>query len=210
MDALTLRPRVDPAFRADVLAGLSAPISFTEGNRYRLRADQVNFPRVFELIEVGERILADSANLVLEVVAASSSELEVMALSNGTLWPNRGVHIEGASQRLPFLTERDRALINCGMQAGVEYLSLSYVRNRADIRQVRSAPVTPNQIEIVIEFEALSRALTESAWRMLICDEHVDWSTIAGRLRAATTMCERQVVIESRAVETDAAGSRPD
>lgn len=78
-----------------------------------------------------------------------------------------------------------------------------------DIRRIQSAPVTPNDIEIVIELETLSRALTESAWRMLICDEHVDWLNIAGRLRAVTAMCERQVVIESRAVETDTADSRP-
>jgi transcriptional regulator with XRE-family HTH domain len=92
----------------------------------------------------------------------------------------------------------------------VDSLNTTLLPPVADIRQIRSAPATPNKIEIVIEFEALSRALTESAWRMLICDEHVDWLKIAGRLRAVTTMCERQVVMESRAVETDTADSRPD
>jgi pyruvate kinase len=120
------------------MANLSVPINVTEGSRYRLGSEQLNFPSVCALVDVGDRILADSANLVLEVVAASPDGLEVIARSDGTLAPNRGVHLEGAARRLPFLTDRDRTLIDCGVDAGVDYLSLSYVRTGADIRQVRA------------------------------------------------------------------------
>jgi hypothetical protein len=91
----------------------------------------------------------------------------------------------------------------------VDSLTTILLPSPQDTRRIRPAPGTPNRIEIVIEFEALSRALTESAWRMLLCDEDVDWLKIAGRLRAVTTMCERQVVVKSRAVEPDTADSRP-
>ena len=132
-------------------ANLAVPMTLKRGQMYRIATDYVNFPGVLALVGPGDRILADSGNLVLDVVDASPSGIDVVARSDGTLSNNRGLHIEGASTHLPFLSERDLALIERGIAAQVDCLALSYVRNREDIRQVKA--LAPAHLELIAKIE---------------------------------------------------------
>lgn len=61
--------------------------------------------------------------------------------------------------------------------------------------RVRSTSARTDEVDTVIELEALSRALAEHSRRVLM-GERVDWATITERLNAAATTCRHQVVIE--------------
>lgn len=55
-----------------------------------------------------------------------------------------------------------------------------------------STSATPEQVEIVGDLEALSRALVDHT-RMVLMGEAVDWAQIADQLAALETRCRRQV-----------------
>jgi transcriptional regulator with XRE-family HTH domain len=61
--------------------------------------------------------------------------------------------------------------------------------------RVQSTSASSDQINTVIELEALSRTLTDHNRRVLM-GEPADWAQISDRLRAAATECQRRVVIE--------------
>jgi transcriptional regulator with XRE-family HTH domain len=61
--------------------------------------------------------------------------------------------------------------------------------------RVRSTSASTDQIDTVIELEALSRTLAEHSRRVLM-GESVDWAQIADGLRTAAMACQRHVVIE--------------
>jgi hypothetical protein len=61
--------------------------------------------------------------------------------------------------------------------------------------RVHSTSASTEQIDTVIELEALSRTLAEHSRRVLM-GESVDWVQIADQLRTAATGCQRHVVIE--------------
>lgn len=61
--------------------------------------------------------------------------------------------------------------------------------------KVPSTSASPDQVDVVIELEALSRALAEHSRRVLM-GEPADWAEITERLSEATTACRRRVVIE--------------
>jgi transcriptional regulator with XRE-family HTH domain len=61
--------------------------------------------------------------------------------------------------------------------------------------RVRSTSARTDEVDTVIELEALSRALAEHSRRVLM-GERPDWATITERLHAAATTCRQQVVIE--------------
>lgn len=61
--------------------------------------------------------------------------------------------------------------------------------------KIRSTSATSDQVDVVIELEALSRALAEHSRRVLM-GEPADWAEITERLSQATTRCRHRVVIE--------------
>jgi transcriptional regulator with XRE-family HTH domain len=61
--------------------------------------------------------------------------------------------------------------------------------------RVRSTSADSDQVNTVIELEALSRALSEHSRRVLM-GEPADWAEITERLSAATTTCRRRVTVE--------------
>lgn len=61
--------------------------------------------------------------------------------------------------------------------------------------RVRSTSASSDEIDAVVELEALSRSLAEHSRRVLM-GEPVDWAEITERLSRATTTCRRRVVIE--------------
>lgn len=67
--------------------------------------------------------------------------------------------------------------------------------------RVRSTSAHTDEVDTVIELEALSRALAEHSRRVLMGDRP-DWATITERLNAAATTCRQQVVIEPSAAGT--------
>jgi hypothetical protein len=68
--------------------------------------------------------------------------------------------------------------------------------------KVPSTSASPDQIDVVIELEGLSRALAEHSRRVLM-GEQADWAEITDRLSQATTACRRRVVIEPYAAATE-------
>lgn len=62
--------------------------------------------------------------------------------------------------------------------------------------RVRSTSASSDQIDAVIELEALTRMLAEHSRRVLM-GESTDWAQISDQLRAAVTACQRHVAIES-------------
>jgi len=67
------------------------------------------------------------------------------------------------------------------------------VRVAASRDRQSSTSATPEQVEIVGELEAVSRALAEHSRRVLM-GEATDWARVAEQLAVAATRCRRQVV----------------
>jgi transcriptional regulator with XRE-family HTH domain len=60
--------------------------------------------------------------------------------------------------------------------------------------KVRSSSASPDQVDAVIQLEALSRALTEHSRRVMM-GEPADWADITEQLIAAAATCGRRVVV---------------
>lgn len=74
--------------------------------------------------------------------------------------------------------------------------------------KIRSTSADSDQVDAVIELEALSRALSEHSRRVLM-GQPADWVEITERLATATATCQRRITIESRANVT-AHATEPD
>jgi pyruvate kinase len=89
-------------------------------------------------VSPGDRILLDDGNLELRVIRASLHEVECEVVHGGWLKPNKGMNLPGVKLSTPALTEKDRRDLAFGVQSGVDYVALSFVRQAADVEECRA------------------------------------------------------------------------
>ena len=99
----------------------------------------VDFPHLADSVRPGGRILLDDGNLELAVIAIHDHEVKTNVVLGGTLKPHKGVNLPGAKLDIPGFTSKDEADLAFGMQLGVDFVAVSFVRSARDIEVVRHA-----------------------------------------------------------------------
>lgn len=89
-------------------------------------------------VRVGETILLDDGKLLMRVVSSNSKD-EVVAetIQGGPLKSNKGVNLPNTRVSLPCLTDKDIYDLNVALEAGVDWVGLSFVRGKQDIKDLR-------------------------------------------------------------------------
>lgn len=98
----------------------------------------VPVPELFQVARVGDRILIDDGSVEMKVVRLEHEALLVRVVEGGQIRSRRGVTVLGRSLPLPALTEEDEADLFEGLQAGVDWVALSFVHHPSDIVALRS------------------------------------------------------------------------
>ncbi|MBD1388471.1 pyruvate kinase [Neiella sp. HB171785] len=114
-------------FRAD---GLDVPTT--------KEAVQVNYLGFVSDVPVGAHILIDDGLLELVVVSKDEKSLSTTALNNGKIKKKKSVNVPGVEIRLPSVTERDKSFIEMAIDAGVDFIAHSFVRNKQDVLDVQA------------------------------------------------------------------------
>ena len=89
-------------------------------------------------VKEGDRILLDDGNLELRVVETAPGRVECDVVDGGPLRSNKGMNLPGVKLSVPALTEKDRRDLAFGLELGVDYVALSFVREAADIEEVKA------------------------------------------------------------------------
>ncbi|HSE95941.1 MAG TPA: pyruvate kinase [Methylomirabilota bacterium] len=88
-------------------------------------------------VKVGDRVLIDDGRLTLTVEAVSGEDVVCRVETGGLVRDHKGVNLPRTTVRLPTLTDKDREDLAFGLQNGVDYVGVSFVRSAADILEVR-------------------------------------------------------------------------
>lgn len=86
----------------------------------------------------GDRILLDDGNLSLRVIETLSGRVECKIVDGGPLRSNKGMNLPGVKLSVPALTEKDKKDLAFGLGHGVDYVALSFVRQAADIEEIKA------------------------------------------------------------------------
>jgi pyruvate kinase len=137
-----------PKIRTGRMKG-GQPVMLTDGARIVITSDEsvegdasiisTTYAALPRDARPGDRILLDDGNLELRVVRTSDREVECEVVHGGSLRPNKGMNLPGVKISAPALTEKDHRDLALGIQNGVDYVAISFVRQAADVKQARSA-----------------------------------------------------------------------
>lgn len=97
----------------------------------------VNYRLLSQEVKPGQNIYIDDGALNLEVEKVEGDEVFCKIIVGGPLRNTKGINLPGADITLPALSEKDKQDIAWGIQHGMEYLAVSFVKTRQDIVEVR-------------------------------------------------------------------------
>ena len=96
-----------------------------------------NYDDLMQDIKVGDVVLVDNGVIQMTVKEKTDHRLKCEILTAGTLGSRRHINLPGVKVHLPGITEKDWADIEFGLENGVDWIALSFVREAADVQQLR-------------------------------------------------------------------------
>jgi pyruvate kinase len=84
-----------------------------------------------------DRILLSDGLIELAVIAHSDVEVETEVVHGGRLKEHQGINLPGVRVSAPAATEKDIEDLHFGMEQGVDYVALSFVRKASDIVEIK-------------------------------------------------------------------------
>ena len=107
-------------------------------NSEEIRSVDVNYRNLVNDIHVGDTVLVDNGLIRLEVREKHDAHIRCCVLTPGLLSSRRHINLPGVKVNLPSFTEKDRLDTLVGIEEGIDFVALSFVREAADILQLRT------------------------------------------------------------------------
>uniref|UniRef100_UPI004048EBD1 pyruvate kinase n=1 Tax=Cephaloticoccus sp. TaxID=1985742 RepID=UPI004048EBD1 len=107
-------------------------------NAEEVRSVDVNYRDLVNDIRVGDTVLVDNGLITLEVLEKHNAHIRCRVLIPGELKSRRHINLPGVKVNLPSLTEKDKGDATVGLEEGLDFISLSFVRSAADIAELRT------------------------------------------------------------------------
>jgi pyruvate kinase len=105
------------------------------GNKERF---SINYAKLPQDVQAGERILLDDGKLVLEVQSTDGkAEIICKVIQGGVLSSKKGVNFPNTKISLPSLTEKDQLDLEFALEQEVDWIGLSFVRSARDIIELK-------------------------------------------------------------------------
>jgi pyruvate kinase len=128
-----------------ILQDLAGPKKFDVGQEVVLVSGQkaegallpVNYPYLCEDVEIGDRILLADGKVELYVADKRGQELHCQVVVGGVLSSHKGVNLPSSDLRIAAFTDKDRRDLEFGLEQGVDFVAMSFVRHERDLTPIR-------------------------------------------------------------------------
>ncbi len=123
-----------------------AGIRLAKGQKFRLTVSDdpgdetrvgLTYPDLVKAVAAGQRLLLKDGRLELAVLDVDAGGINAEVVTGGALSDHAGINAPAADLSIPALTEKDIDDLELGARLGVDWVALSFVRSREDLRTAR-------------------------------------------------------------------------
>lgn len=135
---------------------LKGSVTFTTDPHPRSGDISVTLPELHRDIKAGAQILLDDGLLECKVRKIEGRRIHCQVIHGGILKSHKGLNLPGTSLKIPALSDKDRSDALFGIQSGVDYIAMSFVRTAkdvADLRKIIAKKPAGKKIQIVGKIE---------------------------------------------------------
>lgn len=128
-------------------------IELHKGIKFDIPSKCFNYPEFYTHLKPGMIAWANDSIFKFEVVSADKKKITFISDSEGLLINNKGVHIRGIHNDIPYLFEKDKQLIKTANKMKLSYVGLSFVRSAKNIKEAKK--LLNVDINIISKIETL-------------------------------------------------------
>ncbi|HTM68693.1 MAG TPA: pyruvate kinase [Candidatus Binatia bacterium] len=97
----------------------------------------VTYDKLHEDLRAGDHILLDDGLLEVVVTEVRGRDIITTVVNGGPLTSHKGFNLPTATLTVPAITDKDKDDLRFGIQQGVDWVALSFVRSAKDIQELR-------------------------------------------------------------------------
>lgn len=128
-------------------------IKIEKGKEFFIDSKCFNYTEFYKYLKPGMTAWANDSIFEFEVVSSDEKGIRFLSKSDGVLIDNKGVHVRGIHDQIPFLFEKDRQLIDLANKWSLEFVGLSFVRSPENVREAKE--LLSRRIDIITKIETL-------------------------------------------------------
>ncbi len=150
-----------PKIRTGRMAGGSLPL--TKGDRLTITIDEVlgrqglvstSYQALPHDVKPGARILLDDGMMALKVLSVAARAVDCLVVEGGVLKDHKGINLPGVAVSAPSLTDKDLEDLEFCLEAGVDFIALSFVRRGSDVEELKKIILERGkQIPVIAKIE---------------------------------------------------------
>jgi pyruvate kinase len=156
-------------------------VQLNKGDRFTLTSrmlpgtheiSSVTYELLADEVPVGSTILLDDGRVEMQVeeVDPANRELRCRIVVGGVLSNNKGVNFPGVYLSIKAMTEKDRVDLMFGLDQGVDWIALSFVRNPQDILEIKELISSAGKYVPVIAKIEKHEAIEQMEAILALCD----------------------------------------
>ncbi|MEQ1528795.1 MAG: pyruvate kinase [Methylococcales bacterium] len=97
----------------------------------------VNYPNLINDVSLGDTVLVDSGLIRMQVIDILENRIRCRVVIPGQLGNRRHINLPGVRVGLPSLTEKDQGDLAIGLDEGIDFIALSFVRDADALHSLR-------------------------------------------------------------------------
>jgi pyruvate kinase len=98
----------------------------------------VNYDQLVDDVHVDDIVIVDNGSIELKVLEKRKNQLHCEVLTPGVLGSRRHINLPGVRVNLPGLTEKDIQDVELGIELGVDFFGMSFVRTAGDVMKLKN------------------------------------------------------------------------
>eukprot|EP00160_Parvularia_atlantis_P019774 Unigene7906_Nuclearia_a/m.24272 Unigene7906_Nuclearia_a/g.24272 ORF Unigene7906_Nuclearia_a/g.24272 Unigene7906_Nuclearia_a/m.24272 type:complete len:502 (+) Unigene7906_Nuclearia_a:118-1623(+) len=124
------------------------------------RRTGTTYTRLAQEVKKGDRILLSDGLIAMAVREVNGIDVVCEVLNGGTLKPRQGINLPGVKMGIGALTDKDKVDLRFGLEHGMDWVALSFVRSADDVRQLRQE-ISSNARELGLAAPRLPRVMAK-------------------------------------------------
>jgi pyruvate kinase len=94
--------------------------------------------RIYDQLNIGDKVLIDDGKVSMRIVEKDNSQVRLVVDRGGKVEDGKGVNIPGKRLTVPSVSEKDLNALSLLEKHPIEFIALSFVREREDLTNLRS------------------------------------------------------------------------
>ncbi|MBV8531729.1 MAG: pyruvate kinase [Candidatus Eremiobacteraeota bacterium] len=136
-----------PKVRTGPLADGKASVRLERGARFVITSEHIagtqqrvstTYRDLPSDVAIGKHLYLQDGQIALLIVEKSATEIETTVEFGGDLRPAQGINYSDGSLNIPSVTPRDFEFLEFGLEHGVDYVALSFVRSAEDVERAKA------------------------------------------------------------------------